>query len=542
MRSLSLVLLLASSAVAQTPQPGYTLFAPVQSSSTHLLDNSGIVAHTWPGTNGPGVAVYLKPNGNLLRTMKVTSGPGGTGGRLQEIDWNGDVVWDYWVNDATELSHHDVAVMPNGNVLILAWDIKPSSEAVAAGRDPQLLQSAEFRSEKLMEVEPVGFSGGKIVWEWRLFDHLVQDEFSDKPNFGDVSAHPELVDLNYPPVAPNQGDWIHANSVDYDPLRDEVVLNAPNLGEFWIIDHSTTTAEAAGHSGGAKGRGGDLLYRWGNPGAYGAPGATQLFFQHDANVVPAGFPGAGNVIVFNNNAGGIGSNSSSVVEVAPPRDPSGNYVHVPGAAYDPFAPLWEYSAPNPSDFHSLIMSGAVRLENGNTLVCSATQGWFFEVDAAGQLVWEHDNVLPSPLANTVFKVRRYTRWLWSTAESISAASGGAVGLELLAGAENGGKLFLMLGSASGTSPGITIGGVHLPLSVTDPYFQFTLASPNTAPLPQSLGLLDMLGRASTSFVLPAGVAPAGLIGVELNHAYVVLDPLSGQLKRASNAVPLELAP
>ena len=67
------------------------------------------------------------------------------------------------------------------------------------------------------------------------------------------------------------------------------------FSEFWIIDHGTTTAQAAGHTGGRRGRGGDLLYRWGNPRAYraGTKADRKLFAQHNAHWIPKGLPGAG---------------------------------------------------------------------------------------------------------------------------------------------------------------------------------------------------------------------------------------------------------
>lgn len=60
------------------------------------------------------------------------------------------------------------------------------------------------------------------------------------------------------------------NGIDYNPVLDQIALSTHNLNEWYIIDHSTTTAEAATSSGGNSGKGGDLLYRWGNPAAYQA--------------------------------------------------------------------------------------------------------------------------------------------------------------------------------------------------------------------------------------------------------------------------------
>ncbi|MGC8644373.1 MAG: hypothetical protein ACP5XB_31305, partial [Isosphaeraceae bacterium] len=51
---------------------------------------------------------------------------------------------------------------------------------------------------------------------------------------------------------------------------DQILLSVHSFSEIWIIDHGTTTAEAATHKGGRSGKGGDLLYRWGNPQAYRA--------------------------------------------------------------------------------------------------------------------------------------------------------------------------------------------------------------------------------------------------------------------------------
>ena len=80
------------------PQDGVTLYAPLGENDTHLLELGKKNVHTWAGTAAPGLAVYLRKNGNLLRTYKVGglpgSGLGGSGGGIQEVAWDGAVVWE----------------------------------------------------------------------------------------------------------------------------------------------------------------------------------------------------------------------------------------------------------------------------------------------------------------------------------------------------------------------------------------------------------------------------------------------------------------
>ena len=97
-------------------------------------------------------------------------------------------------------------------------------------------------------------------------------------------------------------DWTHFNSVDYNPELDQIVVSPREFGELWVIDRSTTIEEAAGRTGGNSGKGGSLLYRWGNPAAYksGSRADQKLFYQHDPKWIPPGLPGAGNILVFNN--------------------------------------------------------------------------------------------------------------------------------------------------------------------------------------------------------------------------------------------------
>ena len=293
-------------------------------------------------------------------------------------------------------------------MLVLAWERFLASAAVAAGRDPALIDDGELWATCILEVEPRRPSGGSIVWEWHLWDHLIQDLDPLRANYGDVAAHPELVDLNF--AQGGHKDWTHGNAVDFSADLDQIALSIHNFGELWIIDHSTTTAEAAGHGGGDQGRGGDLLYRWGNPRAWRAGDASdqQLFGQHDVQWISAGLSGAGNMLIYNNGMGRPDGEYSSILEIAAPVGADGSYALTAGG-YGPMAPAWEYVADPPESFYSHHISGVQRLESGNTLICCGADGWFFEVTPAGQIVWEYMNPHADSAAvgNSVFRATRY---------------------------------------------------------------------------------------------------------------------------------------
>src|SRR5438132_6075055 len=254
---------------------GYTLLATIESSQTYLLDMQGKVVRTWESDCSPALCPLLLENGHLLRPGSIGNdsrvfGPGpGVGGRVQEFTWEGELVWDFRFFNARQLPHHDLTRLPNGNVMMIVWDRKTAKETLAAGRRPELTGDSHLLSDSLVEIKPTGRTTGEVVWEWRLWDHLVQDFDKIKANYRNVAEHPELVNINYgedalaPIAATKDGadklksvgyiganaaagrsgrgnpDWTHFNAVAYNPDLDQLMISTPHFSEFWIIDHST---------------------------------------------------------------------------------------------------------------------------------------------------------------------------------------------------------------------------------------------------------------------------------------------------------------
>ncbi|MBK9075971.1 MAG: aryl-sulfate sulfotransferase [Flavobacteriales bacterium] len=393
----------------------YVLFSPLPSTQTYLIDRCGNEVKQWTGSANPGTIAQLLPDGSLLRASNIPNPVftgGGRGGLLERYDWDGNPLWSYTLSNDSLCQHHDVALLPNGNMLVIVWDGRDSSDAVAHGKDPALTNPMLW-SERILELEPVGTDSVNVVWEWRLWDHLVQDFDSMLPGYGVVRDHPELVDINFVQGPPNSADWIHMNSVSYNEALDQVVLSSHSLDEIWIIDHSTTTSEAAGHTGGVVGRGGDLLYRWGNPQGYGRGSmADQVFFgQHHASWLPPGHPHEGKILVFNNGLGRPGDEYSSLEIIAPPLQLDGSYAIAPDTAFAPVVQDWIWTAPVPTDFYAHNVSGVYPIGD-NYLVTDGPDGLFFQIDGSESVIWRYINPVNAqgpmtqgntPTGNNVFR-------------------------------------------------------------------------------------------------------------------------------------------
>ncbi|MFC1536033.1 aryl-sulfate sulfotransferase [Candidatus Neomarinimicrobiota bacterium] len=366
---------------------GYTLFAPNLAKITYLIDNDGNLVHQWESNFIPGMSAYLLEDGHLLRAaanLDPTGNSARTGG-FQKFDWDGTLVWDYYIGT----QHHDIEPLPNGNVLLVLNDRKTEAAAIQAGRDPDLIDEGNIRSLSIVELEQTDLETADVVWRWNAWDHLIQNFDGTKDNLGVIADHPELIDINF--AKNGSPDWLHTNSVSYNEALDQIIVSNRSTNEIWVIDHSTTTEVAATHEGGNSEKGGDLLYRWGNPIAYGAGtiGDQKLHGQHDAHWIEQGLPGEGNIMIFNN--GWPDRGYSSIEELVPPVDGNGYIPLTPGTAHEPSTQLWTYTTPAQTDFSSDRFGGSQRLPNGNTLICNSDKGEFFEVTSSNEIVWKYQN-------------------------------------------------------------------------------------------------------------------------------------------------------
>lgn len=358
----------------------YTLFTPQKNYQTYLINNCGEKVRQWSFSELPGATCYLLPNGNLMRA----------GQDFIEIrDWNDNVVWNFGTTAAGIPQHHDICPLPNGNVLCLVTDVYSLAAITAAGRNPAIT-AATLRLEKVVEIQPTGLTTGTVVWEWKFKDHLIQDFDATKLNYGTVENHPELLDLNF---ANNYNqDYIHTNSIDYNAALDQILISARHLNEIYIIDHSTTTAQAASHTGGNSNQGGDLLWRWGNPRVYrqGNSDNRKLYLQHDAKWVEPGYLDEGKITVFNNGDPASSQTYTSVIMLQP---------EIVGGTYtksdNRFNPVnydwyWNGSILGATVFEDK-MSGIHALPNGNIIISETTKGRVSEITKSGTVLWSYKN-------------------------------------------------------------------------------------------------------------------------------------------------------
>ncbi len=374
---------------------GYTMIYPHNQNRAMLLNGCGEVVHDWSldPARRPGNTAYLQPNGDIIMTSRPAAvgndaiWAGGGGATIERRTWNNDVLWSYTANNDSMRLHHDFTVTPQGNVIAICWEVIDSLECIENGRDPALLEGGELWSDKLIELQPDTMGGAEIVWEWRVWDHLVQDFDSTKANYGVVADNQHLIDVNYGSPSAQAADWHHMNAVDYFPFYDtagQIIMSVPTFNEVWVIWHDYQFND-------------NLIWRWGNPAAYQRGDSTdqKLFYQHDIHWgnglgVNPGNPDFTKFFVFNNrvpNADTTGTHSEAAI-ISPIFDEyDGGYeFNVSTGRWGPEDFQWTYTQPGLS---STGLSSFQRLGNGGNLICNGRTGEIFEITEDGQLAWEY---------------------------------------------------------------------------------------------------------------------------------------------------------
>jgi hypothetical protein len=425
---------------------GYTLFGT--RGTSYLIDFEGHVIHTWNiGTNP-----RFTEAGTLLDAV---GGNPSNQNSWKELDWDGNVVWQYTESRSGYYPHHDFEKIYNPELgdstfIYIANKDLTAQQCLNAGCDP----SHNYTGAQMDAIVEVNRQG-TVIWEWCFFDHVVQDIDPTKSTYGIIANTPGRINLNLR-GNPVKSDWMHCNSLDFNQEMNLIVFNSVH-GEFYVIDHGATFIpnNPTGSISLAASAAGDFKYRFGDPAKYdqGDPpsvldnwekataGNKQIGGSHDIQWIKPGLPGEGHFLVFNNAENLFELTPQSyIMEINPYLNAAGvntgNFINPPDAGYtivnSPNTNLmkekkivsnqivWCFSSKNNTSFYSTIGSSAQRLPNGNTLICSMNDGHFFEIALADTaLVWEYFNPMTRdgikkikvdnyPTYNGVFRAYRYT--------------------------------------------------------------------------------------------------------------------------------------
>lgn len=353
----SVLLLCSSSALLAEISPGFVLipaqgggFGGGSGSKSTLVDSKGVVQKTF---NVAGYNAYLLPNGNIVGQSGTGSAAAmGFGSLVEQAVENSNAINSWSVS--TGSFHHGHWVMPNGHWLgTVSVKINPKTALATAGYTGSL---TSIWDERIQEWDPVA---KKVVWEWKASDHTLGTNHPRKFNNNSFKSN----------------DPLHINSVVYDSARDLVVMSSHYLNEVLVVDHSTTTEEAATSKGGHYGKGGDLLFRWGSSKNYGGPGAAMSDVVHGGGVIQAGLPGAGNFCLFGNTDNTV--KQSRWYEIKGQESDTGWVIGQNG----------EFVAELVFDFYNSSYQSTghygygQRLANGNTLITFSGSAKIVEIDS-----------------------------------------------------------------------------------------------------------------------------------------------------------------
>jgi uncharacterized membrane protein YgcG len=392
---------------------GYTMIGP------YLIDMKGNVCHVFK-------------QGGTIYEDGTMYGSGGMA--FAKYDWDGNVIFDLEETRPDYRPHHDSNLIFNKalnaeTVIYIANETLTHDELIAAGADPSRTSSGT-RMDCLVERD----QNNNVVWEWCMYDHLVQDLYPDKDNYvgkgKKISDYPGKLDFSHGRVVN------HCNGFDYSPELGHIVFDDVR-GEMWIIDHDGTFVAGDPEKSIelAASEKGDFLWRFGDPEMYDQGDSThkQMGTTHDAQFIKKGRPGYPNLMIYNNGAGmGVAVAQSTIMEINPYLNAQGittdSYVNPPEAGYkaEPSRRgggkrgggkdrgkggggkrggggkgggsrlisnqlVWEFRNNQESGMLSTNGGNCIRLYNGNSLASNKVHGHFVEVTPEFEIVWEYVN-------------------------------------------------------------------------------------------------------------------------------------------------------
>ncbi|MBW2063548.1 MAG: aryl-sulfate sulfotransferase [Deltaproteobacteria bacterium] len=360
-----------------TPMPGR--FAPEPNrvvGKVSLMNMEGEIVHYWT-TPYPPFYARLMPDGHLVAVFRCSrehpNRPGfdeyhmgGATGLLMELDWEGRILFEHFDPNM----HHDFRKLKNGNYMYVGWEVVPKELAtkVRGGQKGTEHKDGTMFCDYFREID----SSGRTQWEWHGIEHF-------DPDIDIIGAiHP-------------REEWTHINTVDVMPNGNIFSCSRHTDGAF-IIDRNS----------------GEIVWRWGNV-AYLDKKTGQVEHRdirdqktmggpHDAHLIEPGLPGEGNMLIYDNSmyryisrAVEVDITTGDIVWQSEPDFGIEGYVN--GRVH--FSPF---------------ISGADRLPNGNTLICSGGNGVVFEVTKDRETVWHW--VRPEPNLDGavhwgIFRAHRY---------------------------------------------------------------------------------------------------------------------------------------
>ncbi len=367
---------------------------------THLIDMDGNEVHRWAHAGFPSELLDPHLTGGrrgdvLVQLAAVTDAEAARSGTslapgerllhgnrtIGELDWSGKVLWQ-WGSRApggAARQHHDIDRLPNGDTLVLANWI----HAVPGFKARPLFDDVIY------EVTPQG----AIVWRWVASEHLREFGFSASSlRLIRRSGIPDYLHVNdMTPLGPNR--WFDAGDARFNP--NNILIDSRQANFIVIIDRSS----------------GRVVWRIGpnersalTDGSRVPRPIDQTSGQHDAHLIPPGLPGAGDLLVFDNQG-----------EAGYPPQP---LAVLPGSRVLEINPVtrqivWQYTGVDsngpPWSFYSAFISSAQRLPNGNTLIDEGMSGRLFQVIPGGKIVWEYVSpyFAPAPLFGARTVVSNY---------------------------------------------------------------------------------------------------------------------------------------